>query len=203
MIKLKGDYRVLAAFLAVWAVVRGWHYFSEGLGELIFWFCFLNLVLLAVGLYFRSVRMVSVVGVGSLITGIVASVDVLVFTFLGKMVFGVAGYLMESSVIAHVLTFYHLFLVVVPLYVLMKEKKFGECSWVWSSVFFLAVSLGSLIFTKGNANCVREFCDIGVFSLFYFLKPEFLPLCVFYWVGFTVIIFIPSYWIFRGLVFRN
>lgn len=201
--KLKGNYFWLALFLSVWAFFRGWNYFVLGEWSLIFWFCFLNLILLAVGLYFRSLLLVSVAAVSSLITGIAASVDVLSFTFFGKQVFGVAGYLIESTLAAHVLTFYHLFLVIIPLYVLLKERKFYENSWIYSSLFLLLVFIVSLIFSEGNVNCVRDFCEVGIFNVFRFLKPEFMPFWIFHWLSYSLVVFIPSYFILKAVVLRE
>src|SRR3990172_450065 len=90
------------------------------------WFCYVNLILLWFGLYFKNTFLISSVLVSSFISSIFYSTDILSFTLSGKLVFGVGKYLYEAAPIGHFLTYYHLSLLVIPLYVIVKNKKYNR-----------------------------------------------------------------------------
>jgi hypothetical protein len=166
----------------------------------IFWFCIINLLLLILGVYYKNDLILSSVAVSALFVEILRTTDMIWFFATGEFLTSVANYLRDASTFTTVLNFYHILLLIIPIYYLLKENKFHNKAWIFSSLTYLASSLATLIFTGSNTNCARFYCDLGIFDFIYILKYPFMPFFIFHWIGATILIFIPSHYIIKYFV---
>lgn len=165
-----------------------------------FWFCVVNLLLLIIALCYKNDLILSSVLVSSLFIEILRIVDIVWFFLTGRFLTSVAAYLSNESTFTIILNNYHLFLVIVPIFYLLKKSKFHDKAWIFSSLVFLASSIATLIFTNSNTNCVRFYCELGIFDFFYYLKYPVMPFILFHWVLATILIFIPSHYLIKYFI---
>lgn len=199
----KRTYYILATFLLLVFVLRFLDSLLNSSMQDFWWFCVMNLLLLVIGLYLRSNLLISSVATSMFLLELLWLGDITSFILTKKLLFGVAGYLFDARPFEFALTFYHLFLLIIPIYVVFKERKFHRLSWVFSSSFFFVVALLTLLLSSGNVNCVRDVCDIGIFSFIYALKPATIPYFIVTWLFNTLVIYIPTHYLFYFLVNRK
>lgn len=167
------------------------------------WFCFFNLALLTFALYTENNFLLSTVLTSSFILSGVYTIDLISFTFSGKLIFGVANHLPYANILDQITTYYHIFLLAIPIYILHKKKTFHPKSWIFSSLSLLIVSLITAYIFKSNINCAITACDIGIFNFIYNIKPTWTPLVLFNWLATTIILFIPTNYLFHYLINRK
>lgn len=190
---------ILLFFLNAYVHVQADNY------EQILWLCSFTTLLLAIGLLTRNNLILSSTLAVSLVLQTIWVIDVTSLLIFGRFVTGTAGYLTTATSVRFFLTFYHVFLWIVPVFAILDTQKFHKYSWIGASVFFFIVSLITLSLTELNVNCVRQSC---IFGFYEFLRPitgtlsSFLPSFVINWLILTLIVFIPTHLIFRAIVKR-
>ena len=199
----KRTYYIWATFLLVVFILRIFDSIYNNVAHDLFWFCVANLFLLVLGLYLRSNFLISSVVVSSFITETFWLFDVISFLIWKKLFFGVAGYLFFLRPLEFILTFYHIFLLVVPLYIVFKERNFHKYAWIFSSFYFFVIALLSLSLPGHNVNCVRALCEMGVFDFLDVLNTGIMPVFVLTWLFNTLVLFIPINYLFYYLVKRK
>jgi len=167
------------------------------------WFCFFNLVLLTFALYFENDFLTSAVLTSSFFPAGIYAVDIISFAFFHKLVFGVATYLPTANLLVHILTYYHILLIVIPIYVLYKKRTFHHLSWIFSSLSWLFFSFIVSAFVKSNINCALDACNLGLFNFVYNIHPLWMPFFIFNWIVFTLAFFIPANYLFYFLFNRK
>ncbi len=156
------------------------------------WFCFINMCILTVGLYFKNDFVIGSILVSSLLISTLIGFDIIGFTFWGELIFGVYPRIFEMDVFDSILTYYHFLLILIPLYILCKKRFIHPQSWVLSSVFFLIILFTSSVLSDSNLNCSTSLCDLGFLSSAYHVKPLIMPFFIFHWISMTFLVFIPT-----------
>tara|TARA_Y100000034_G_C6772007_1_gene344432 strand:- start:131 stop:838 length:708 start_codon:yes stop_codon:yes gene_type:complete len=164
------------------------------------WFCTTFLLIIFIGLYFNNLLILSSSIVSLFIIETLWVIDLIYFSFSGKLIIGIASYLFTLSPSEYILTFYHFFSLLIPIYIVFSVKKFHKNAWILSSLHLLILSILTISLTKVNINCVRSACEMGIFNFLYYLKPPWLPFIFFQWIGITLIIFIPTNLLFNKLI---
>jgi len=152
----------------------------------LFWFCFINMCILTVGLYFKNDFVIGSILVSSLLISTLIGFDIIGFTFWGELIFGVYPRIFEMDVFDSILTYYHFLLILIPLYILGKKRFIHPQSWVLSSVFFLIILFTSSMLSDSNLNCSCLY-RLTFFVIFLLIKrnnnkqapirPAFVSLC--------------------------
>ena len=185
--------RMLSLFFGLMALGNIIVAFYNGNLTNLLWFCNTVLIIFAIGLYYRNLMILSSVLTSSLVIEFLWTIDVISFSLTGNLLIGIANYLNSVSLIGYIMTFYHLFLFVIPICVIFFIKKFHKLSWVFSSFHLLIVFILTKILTNSNINCVRDYCNIGIFQPLYLLKPIMAPFFIFHWIIITILVFIPTH----------
>lgn len=166
------------------------------------WFCINITLIFSIGLFYKNKLLISSTLTSAFLIEILWAIDVSSFLITGSPLIGVFDYFSEISNLRMIQTFYHLFLLIVPLYVIIRIKEFHKFSWAFSSFHFLLVSILTLFLTNSNVNCVRSACSPGALNQIYALKPAFLPLLMFNWITLSLFVFIPTHIFFYYLIKR-
>jgi hypothetical protein len=162
-----------------------------------FWFCVVNMTLLVFAIGFNNILLFSSILVSSLIVEFFRTLDLFSYLLTGELPFNVANYIFGMSQLNYILSYYHIFLIMIPAYYLLKEQRFHKYAWLLSSALFLISSLLSLALTDTNANCARDYCNLGVFNALYSFRPEAMPFVLFHWLFATLLVFLPSHFIIK------
>ena len=191
-------YNWLFILLFLILIARLLNAFIENSIAEVFWFCVATLFMLVIGLYLKSNLLISSTLVSSFIIEIFWFIDVISFIFRKKLVLGIAEYLFVLNPLSFMINFYHLFLLLLPPFIILINRDLHKYSWVLSSLYFLFVELITLItqYSTHNINCVRAYCQFGVFNFIYYFKQSSLPFFIFNWFFITLFIFIPTYGLF-------
>jgi len=201
---LKGTNNIHFKLLALFFFTIAIFHFSlsiyEGTLIAFLWFCVTVLILFAIGLYYKNILILSSVVTSSFLIELLWTIDIISFSLTGKLIVGIATYLYYIPSIRYILTFYHLFLFVIPIYIIFMLKDFHKYSWIFSSIHLFAVSILTLALTKFNINCVRDVCELGIFNFIYAIKPTILPFFIFSWLALTLIVFIPTHLLFYFII---
>lgn len=186
---LSGD-KILAGALSLVIILKVIDVMIHDTYASLLWFCFINLLLLATGLFLRSAFLISSAAISSLVLEFLWLIDLIVLIFGGSFT-GSAAYLLSEQPLSFILTFYHIFLLIIPLVILKKEKNFRWKALILSSLLLLFISLITLP-TGSNINCVRELCGSEYLSGIYSVQPQWMPTFIFHWLFLTFIIFTPT-----------
>ena len=199
----KKHYILLSIFFFILGIANvsasllGEYYFG------ILWFCSLTVWLFTLGLYLRNNFLLSTILTASFFLELLWTIDVISYLTLGRLTIGIAEYLFTISPARFIITFYHLFLFIVPMLVVFDQKKFHKFSWAGASAFLLIVSIITLLLTKANINCVRSTCELGLFDFFNKAIANLssvIPLFIVHWFLVTIIVFIPTHYLFKYLI---
>ena len=199
---LKKQFFVLSVIFTLLAIARLILALTEGPISTLLWFCVTILFLFPIGLYFKNKLIISSVITSGFILNLALSIEVISYSLTGKILLGIGTYLNDLSPLGHLITFYHLFLVIGPIYIIFLMKDFHKYSWIFSSFHFLIISLATFFLTNFSENCVRAPCELGFFNLIYAIKPVLIPFFIFHWILITLIILIPTNIIFYYIIKR-
>ena len=164
----------------------------EGSSQLSLWFCITIVLIFGIGLYYKNLLLLSATVTSSFLINLLLSIDLISYSITGNIIFGMGQYILVLSPLRYAITFYHLFLLVVPVYVILILKKFHNKAWIFSSIHYIVLSIVTLLITKPDAgiNFVRRPASIGFFDFVYYLKPGFIPYFIHNWILMTVFVFI-------------
>ena len=167
------------------------------------WFCSAVLLLFSLGLFLKSSLLISGTVTASFLIEFLWTTDMISFLLRKKLAVGIAMYLFEAGDLRFIITFYHLFLLIVPILIVFNMKKFHKYSWIAASVYFLLISVITVNLTSSNVNCVQNICNLGVFNFLKLLNTGLIanfPAYIFNWVFITIILFMPTHYLFRYIV---
>lgn len=183
--------RVVSIILIVWAAINIAIHYSNNNPQSALWFCNTIIILMAIGLWLNNKAILSSAAISYLLFGIVWALDIVSWLITGSFFLNIIIYFASSTPLLKIVTSYHLLLLAISLWFIIKEKKIHRHAWIISSFHLLAISIITMYATNANVNCVHEICNLGKLSFIYSLRPSFVPLVIFNWVAFTVVGFIP------------
>lgn len=184
-------------FLAIFNVYVSIVYEESLFGWL--WFCSLSLWIFGFALIFRNNFLVSSVLTGTFLINLVWAFDIISFLFTGKLIFGVAQYLVGAEKIRIFTTLYHFAILFLPPFIIFDMEKFQRKSWLGASAIFLLSSIVALFVGSNVINCTKG-CRLGVFeaiSPINFLVNLGLPYFIVNTLVITIFVFIPTQILFN------
>jgi hypothetical protein len=171
-----------------------------GLLERSLWFCATVMLTFGIGLLINNDLLISSAVTSSILIEILWAIDMGSYLITNKLAIGIVTYVSTASSAEMILTFYHVFVLIVPVVFVFTRKKFHPYSWAASSVHLLIVLLITFFVAHTGVNCVNVVCSFGIFTPLYGLKPLWLPHVLFLWLVASVVMFGPVHLIFYKVV---
>ncbi|BCX46819.1 hypothetical protein HAHE_07270 [Haloferula helveola] len=184
---------VFHAFYCVTAI-------ATGTPQSCLWFCVTLVLLFGIGLITENVLLVSSVVSSGFFLNLPLVIDLLAHRFAGKILIGSGAYVLDLTPFGYAVTFYHVFLLSVPVWAVFRLRRFDRWAWAVSSGHYLALSLLTLalVDASSDVNYVREATDLaGAYAM----KPEGMPYWLFHWLMMTFVLILPGHVLFRVLVY--
>jgi hypothetical protein len=134
--------------------------------SMIFWFCFLSVPLVGIGLLISSTALIKSQLYILAIPDLVWCIDFFYYLFNGHSLLGIVDYFFTTtSILPKIITLQHIILVPIIFYSLVLLKNKEENSWKISIFQLIIIFILARIFTSPdvNINCVYNLC--GNFSI--------------------------------------
>lgn len=148
------------------------------------WFCKVSIILLIVTLFIHSDILYSTVLISQSFVFLVFITELIGLFFFNVSLFNLQG--IYSNFLDWLISiFYHVFIFLVPLHMLILKKKFIQDTWFLSSFLFFFFSLIIYILDKfnlpidGSINCVITCNNFGIISYTYNLIYPYIPIANF------------------------
>jgi hypothetical protein len=193
-------YKLITLFFLILALAHFVVTITIGPRFMLLWFCYLTTILFIIGSYLKNNFIISTVVTSMFIVHLIWIQDTASYLIFGRLNVGIMTYLFDIGRASFFTTFYHFFLLIIPILLIFDMKKFHKLSWLGASAFFFIASILTLIFTKSDINCVRGTCEYGIFNFLTIAYASPLPPFMINWLAMTIIIFIPTHLFFRKVV---
>jgi len=189
------------AFIAFYLFYVGLSIY-DGVPELSLWFCITSALLFGIGLYYKNTLLLSATVVSSFIINLPLAIDLISYSLTGTLVIGSGSYVIALSPLRYIMTFYHIFLLVLPVYVIFLVKDFHKYAWLFSTLHYFLLSVLTLLVTtpENFVNFVLGPASLGIFNFMYALKLNQIPYFVFNWIFVSVFIFLTTHIVFMLIV---
>jgi len=197
-------YKILSALFVAIILVNLLVSFYLNNWSNILWFCSFTAALFALGLYTNNNFLLSTSVTAAFFFQTLWVIEMTSYLLFGKLILGTATYLLEIAPIRFFITFYHLLLLIIPIWVIFEKGKIHRLSWLGASLLFFIASVSVLVLaTESGVNCVNQNCNLGVFNgLSDYLSTNFsfIPFFVINWIVLSLIVFIPTHFLFSFIL---
>ncbi|MCH7850384.1 MAG: hypothetical protein IH845_01950 [Nanoarchaeota archaeon] len=152
----------LGLFFITLAILAVYNTIKKGNLEGIFWFCYLGLLLIGIGILLRNGTILASQLNILIIPLIVWAIDFSSYFLIGgRTIFGFTEYMfVEGRVGEKLISLQHLFTIPLSLYALKLIKLKNKSTWKISIAQLVALSIVVLLFTskETNINCIYSSC---------------------------------------------
>lgn len=183
-------------FIGALALFNAFYYKNP---SVIFWFCYLSIPLVGIGILTQDASLVKSQLYLLAIPDLFWTIDFIYSLFAGHSLWGFVDYLFEAGVILpKIVTMQHIITLPIIFYSLVLLKNEDKDSWKISIFQLIIVYLLTIIFTlpADNINCAYHLC--GHFSInFGIFYPTFWFLAYLLMIYLSRKIFINAHGIFR------
>lgn len=128
---------------------------------LIFWFCYLSIPLITIGLFTRNAALLRSQLYILAIPDFIWSVDLFSHLLAGHTLFGITDYVFTPGItLAKIITLQHFIAVPIMIYALVVIKQDTQRSWIISLAHVTLVYILARLFTapEDNINCAYTYC---------------------------------------------
>lgn len=150
---------VIGIFFIILGIFSSAYAIFIGQGSLIFWFCYVGIILLGIGIFKRSSYLILVQLNILLIPLLLWTIDFIFFLIFKKTFFGITNYFFQpQSVISRLISLQHLYTLPLGLFSLYLIKLKRKDAWKISLFQMIILFFITRIFTTDNINCVYKSC---------------------------------------------
>lgn len=176
--KIRKPHKIALAFFGIMLILFGitafFNAFYFGKPYLIFWICYLSLIIIGIGLIARKTFLIKSQLYILAIPDMIWVIDFISIIIFQKSVFGVADYFFSSGpLLAKIVSVQHIFVIPIIFYAVAVLKFKKEQSWKISLIQLILFYFASLVFTppSANINCAHSSC-VGILNF----QTPFYPL---------------------------
>src|SRR3989344_7633638 len=160
----KQTYNLLAILFIILTIIQLTAAIIENEYDTLLNFCFILAIIFIIALFKKNDFLFSTIVTASFFINTLWLIDMTSFLIFNKLTIGVGEYLFEATTIRFISTFYHLFILTIPLIVVFDRAKFHKYSWLGASLFLFVTLAISSLFTNMSLNCSRGDCAVGIFT---------------------------------------